>query len=92
LQHNNRTERKNGSRENPTKLVGRDYPSAPRLRGKAGKKKKTSESSTRKYTRKEEHLRRPMATLDDDDRITSLAQVQQSLQTQTHETKESFKP
>jgi hypothetical protein len=38
LQHNKRTERNPGSRKNPTKLVGRDYPSAPRLRGKAGKK------------------------------------------------------
>jgi hypothetical protein len=58
LQHNKRTERKNGSRKNPTKLVGRDYPSAPRLRGKAGKK-------TEQVNHQQENTQERKSTYDD---------------------------
>ncbi len=58
LQHNKRTERKNGSRENPTKLVGRDYPSAPRLRGKAGKK-------TKQVNHQQKNIQEKKSTYDD---------------------------
>jgi hypothetical protein len=58
LQHNKRTERKNGSGENPTKLVSRDYPSAPRLRGKAGKK-------TEQGNHQQENIQKKKSTYDD---------------------------
>jgi hypothetical protein len=58
LQHNKRTERKNGSRENPTKLVGRDYPCAPRLRGKAGMK-------TKQVNHQQDNIQEKKSTHDD---------------------------
>jgi len=72
------------------KLVGWDYPSAPRLRRKAGKKTEQVNHHQRNMQEKKSTYDDPWRRLMMMTKSRLLRKVLQSLQTKTHETKESF--